>query len=46
MKKIQFTIEIKASAVQVFDFMLGLSDNSTYEHWTALFNPTSTYEGS
>lgn len=26
--------------------MLGLSDKSTYEQWTALFNPTSTYEGS
>ena len=25
--------------------MLGLSKKSTYEQWTALFNPTSTYEG-
>jgi hypothetical protein len=46
MKKIQFTVEIKASEAQVFDLMLGLSDKSTYEQWTALFNPTSTYDGS
>lgn len=26
--------------------MLGITDKSTYEQWTALFNPTSTYEGS
>lgn len=26
--------------------MLGLSNKSDYEQWTALFNPTSTYEGS
>ena len=26
--------------------MLGISNKSTYEQWTALFNPTSTYEGS
>lgn len=42
MKKIQFTVEIKASVAKVFDYMLGLSDKSTYEQWTALFNPTST----
>jgi len=26
--------------------MLGISNKSTYEQWTSLFNPTSTYEGS
>jgi hypothetical protein len=26
--------------------MLGINSKSTYEQWTALFNPTSTYEGS
>jgi len=31
---------------RVFDFMLGTTHKSTYEQWTALFNPTSTYEGS
>jgi hypothetical protein len=25
--------------------MLGLKNKSTYEQWTATFNPTSTYEG-
>lgn len=25
--------------------MLGISSKSTYEQWTAMFNPTSTYEG-
>jgi len=25
--------------------MLGLNNKSTYEQWTAMFNPTSTYEG-
>jgi hypothetical protein len=25
--------------------MLGISDKSNYEAWTALFNPTSSYEG-
>lgn len=46
MKKITFTVIINASANKVFDLMLGISNKSTYEQWTALFNPTSTYEGS
>jgi len=46
MKKIQFKININAPAVKVYDIMLGISDKSTYEKWTALFNPTSTYDGS
>lgn len=25
--------------------MLGISNKQTYEQWTALFNPTSTFEG-
>ena len=45
MKKLQFKVHIKAPATKVFDFMLGITNKSTYEHWTALFNPTSTYEG-
>lgn len=45
MNNIQFTISINASASKVFDTMLGLSNKSTYEQWTALFNPTSSYEG-
>ena len=31
---------------KVYDFMLGIQDKSTYEQWTAEFNPTSSYEGS
>jgi hypothetical protein len=45
MKKIQFKISINSPVHKVYDFMLGLSDKSTYEQWTAMFNPTSTYEG-
>ena len=45
MKKLQFKIKIKAPANKVYDTMLGISKKSTYEQWTALFNPTSTYEG-
>ena len=46
MKKLQFTISIHAPVARVYDFMLGISSKSTYEQWTSLFNPTSTYEGS
>lgn len=45
MEKIKFTTEIKAPATKVYDLMLGISDKTTYEQWTALFNPTSTYKG-
>ncbi len=46
MKKLQFKVDINAPVDKVYDTMLGLSDKSTYEQWTALFNPTSSYEGS
>lgn len=46
MEKLQFKIEINAPSSKVFDLMLGISNKSTYEQWTASFNPTSTYEGS
>lgn len=45
MKHLQFKTTIKASANKVYDTMLGLSNKNSYEQWTALFNPTSTYEG-
>lgn len=45
MKKLQFKVSISAPASKVYDMMLGLSSKSTYEQWTALFNPTSTFEG-
>ena len=46
MKKIQFKADINAPAPKVYDAMLGISNKATYEQWTALFNPTSTYDGS
>ncbi len=45
MTKLQFNIKINASVKKVFDRMLGLTNKTTYEQWTAMFNPTSTYEG-
>lgn len=45
MEKLQFKVNIDAGASKVYDIMLGISDKSTYEQWTALFNPTSSYEG-
>ncbi len=46
MKKLQFKVNITAPASKVYDLMLGINSKSTYEQWTSLFNPTSTYEGS
>lgn len=46
MKKLQFKISIKAPVAKVYDLMLGIESKSTYEKWTSMFNPTSTYEGS
>lgn len=46
MKKKQYSIHINAPVEKVFTAMLGLEDKSTYEAWTALFNPSSTFEGS
>lgn len=45
MEKLQFKTSINASASKVYNVMLGLSDKSNYEAWTALFNPTSSFEG-
>ena len=39
-------MRINAPVKKVYDVMLGISNKSTYEQWTALFNPTSTYDGS
>ena len=46
MQKLTFTTDIQASASKVYETMLGLKDKPTYEYWVAVFNPTSTYEGS
>lgn len=45
MQRLRFSIDIAASAATVYDRMLGLTDIGTYQRWTAVFNPTSTYEG-
>lgn len=45
MIKIQFKTNINAPITKVYDFMLGITSKSTYEQWTAEFNPTSGYEG-
>jgi hypothetical protein len=45
MKKLQFKISIHAPVKKVYIVMLGIKSKSTYEQWTAMFNPTSTYEG-
>ena len=46
MKRIQYDVKINEPASKIYDVMLGISDKSNYEKWTALFNPTSTYDGS
>ena len=46
MKTKTYKINISAPAGKVYNIMLGLDSKKTYEAWTALFNPTSTYEGS
>lgn len=46
MKKLQFKVSINAPVTKVYELMLGTKSKSTYEQWTSLFNPTSTYEGS
>jgi hypothetical protein len=45
MKKMQFKVSINAPANKVYDVMLGISNRLSYEQWTAMFNPTSTYNG-
>lgn len=45
MEKLKFNVSINAPVNKVYTFMLGLDNKSTYEQWTALFNPTSTFEG-
>jgi hypothetical protein len=46
MEKIHFSVTIEAPVEKVYETMLGLKDKSTYEQWTTLFNPTSSFEGS
>ncbi|HMU02324.1 MAG TPA: hypothetical protein PJ990_01815 [Saprospiraceae bacterium] len=41
-----YQVSVNAPKEKCADIMLGLSDIHTYERWTAIFNPTSTYDGS
>ncbi len=45
LQKLQFKVNIQAPANKIYESMLGLNHISTYEEWTAFFNPTSSYEG-
>lgn len=45
MKKLQFETDINAPVSRVYNVMLGLDKIITYQQWTSIFNPTSTYEG-
>lgn len=45
MKRLNYKVIIQRPAAIVYDYMLGLSEKSTYEEWTSLFSPTSSYEG-
>ena len=46
MIKLQYKVSINAPVTRVYNYMLGMNNKSTYEQWTSLFNPTSSYEGS
>ncbi|HRG58907.1 MAG TPA: SRPBCC domain-containing protein [Bacteroidia bacterium] len=45
MEKLIFKITILAPVEHVYNTMLGIKNKNTYEAWTAIFNPTSTYDG-
>ena len=45
MKKLTYQININSPVSNVYDKMLGVSDRSTYEEWTTIFSPTSSFEG-
>lgn len=46
MQKKNYSINVEAPALQAYDIMLGLSNKKSYEAWTAVFNASSTFEGS
>jgi len=45
MKRLNYKVSIQSPTAKVYDNMLGLSEISTYEEWTSLFSPTSSYKG-
>ncbi len=44
-KILSFNIVVHSSAEIAYNSMLGIKDISTYQHWTSVFNPSSTYVG-
>ena len=44
-KILSFNIVVHSSAEDAYDSMLGIKDINTYQHWTSVFNPSSTYVG-
>ncbi len=46
MENLHYQINIDAPIEKVYKAMLGIENKHTYEAWTAVFNPTSTFEGS
>ena len=45
MENLHYQIKIDAPIEKVYKTMLGLENKHTYEAWTSVFNPTSTFEG-
>lgn len=43
--RLQFKVDVDASAAKCYNTMLGLGNQKLYEEWTSVFNPTSTYQG-
>ena len=45
MVTLHFKQHIQAPAEKVYRTMLGIPNIETYQQWTSVFNPTSTYKG-
>ena len=45
MKRLKYEINIQRPIDIVYDYLLGLTNKTTYQKWTTIFSPTSTYEG-
>ena len=45
MKRLKYQINIDSPSSHVYDVMLGITNKSTYEDWTSIFSPTSSYTG-
>ena len=45
MKTLRYQVSIDKRASEVYDIMLGITSKTTYEDWTKLFSPTSSYIG-